>query len=57
MSSTELARTLGISNATLWRLKRLNPTEWPKSNDAVEAWRKYCLAMATDPALIARLLQ
>jgi hypothetical protein len=56
-TSTKLARRLGINRSTLWRLKRQCRSEAPKSNDAIEEWRSFCLRHAVEPELIARLLE
>jgi transcriptional regulator with XRE-family HTH domain len=55
LTGTELAKRLGVSRVTLYRLKRQYPTEAPKSFNDVEKWRSFCLAHVTGSDQITRL--
>ena len=57
MTATELSKILGVSKATLYRLKRQWPGQAPKSFDiaTLEKWRSFCLMYVTDPDAICRL--
>jgi hypothetical protein len=45
MSGTKLAKTLGLSRASLYRLRRMYPGA-PKTFDDVEGWRKFVARFA-----------
>jgi hypothetical protein len=53
-TTTGLAKQLGISRVSLWRLRRQFPAEVPETDD-IEAWRQFCLAHATEAGLVCRL--
>jgi hypothetical protein len=47
MSGTKLAKTLGVSRATLYRLRNTYPGA-PKTFDDIEKWRKFVARFAIE---------
>ena len=54
MTATELSKKLGISRATIFRLKRQYPDSVPQL-DKVEKWRTFALSKTTNADAICRL--
>ncbi len=55
LTGTQLAKQLGISRVTLYRLKRQYPAEAPKTFDNVEKWPSFALAHLVGSDQVTRL--
>jgi hypothetical protein len=56
LTADQLAKRLGISRATIFRLQKEHPKEAPKSFGNVQAWKAFALANTINPDAYLRLL-